>query len=347
MDKSIVTRLLLITGVFVLLSVPIYAIEKIPNESGFSGYANLGGAYARVKSNMIVGIKAYEVGKKRISSLDESPDAENTGLPVTNVEFRYTFAPQRAQVFFGNSLEDLLRLDTAGQIGFRQELGDASIVAAGFVFSSMPTEVWQDPYVVNEDREETDRTSKGGRLTWDRILGSDLQLEYTYRKIDIDTERSGTFLALSPEDASLLDRNGKQHTAEILYRFFRAEKTHRYIPSFRYIRDDLDGEAMGSDTYMFQFSYGYEGKIFAVVANAMISTSDYDKRHPIYNKTREDNDWGGSIMAFYRKPFGWKVPSFLKGWSLWVNGTYYKSDANIDFYDSSAEMYAAGVLFVF
>ncbi len=347
MNHTIIKTVLLVTGSLLFLAIPLLAIDKIPNESGFSGYANLGAAYARVKSNTVVGIKSYEVGNKRITSLDESPDSENTGLPVVNIELRYTFAPQRAQVFFGNSLEDLLRLDTTGQLGFRQELGDGSIVAAGFVFSSQPTEVWEDPYVINEDREETDRSSKGGRLTWDRILGSELQLEYTYRKIDIDTERSGTFLGLSPEDARLLDRNGKQHTAEILYRFFRGEKKHRFVPSFRYIRYDLDGEAMGNDTYMFQFSYGYEGTKFALVANAMISTSDYDKRHPIYNKTREDDEWGGAIIVFYRKPFGWQVPSFLKGWSLWANGAYYESDANIDFYDSSAEMYAAGVLFTF
>ena len=52
-------------------------------------------------------------------------------------------------------------------------------------------------------------------------------------------------------------------------------------------------------------------------------------------------------MIFYRKPFGWEGPAFIRGWSLWVNWAYYELDANIDFYDSTFELYAAGLLLVF
>ena len=347
MNHSTIKTVLLITGFLLSMTLPALAIPPIPAESGFSGYVNIGAAYAEFENNMVVGIKSYDLGKKRITSLDESLDSESTGLPAFNIELVYTFAPQRTQLFLGNSLEDLLRLDSSGQLGIRHELGDTSIVAASFVFSSQPTEVWEDPYVINQNRIETDRTSKGVRLTWDRILDSELQLEYTYRKIDIDTERSGTFLGLSLFEALLLDRNGKQHTAEILYRFFLHEKKQRIIPSFQYTRFDLDGEAMANDTYLFQLTYGYEGKKFPFVVNGMISTADYDKRNPVFNKTREDDRWGGSVMVFYRTPFGWQGPSFVKGWSLWVNGAYYESDSNIDFYDSNITMYGAGALFVF
>ena len=347
MNHTIIKTSFLMTGFLLCLASPAPAIDPIPAESGFSGYMNLGVAYARVKSNTVAGIKSWDVSKKRIASLDENPDSESTGLPVVNVEFRYTFAPQRTQLFFGNSLEDLLRLETAGQIGIRRELGNAGIGAAGVVFSSLPTEVWEDPYVINEDRKETDYSSTGGRLTWDLILGSNLQIEYTYRKIDIDDERSGTFLGLSPDQAKLLDRNGNRHTAQILYRIFSDTKKHVFIPSIQYSRFDLDGEAMSNDTYQFQLSYGYEGKKFALVANGMINKADYDKRHPVYDKTREDDNWGGAVMIFYRKPFGWQGPSFIRGWSLWVNWAYYELDANIDFYDSTFGLYAAGLLFVF
>jgi len=347
MIDSVFRTIPFVIGFLFSMTIPTHCIDKIPDESGFSGYVNIGAAYVRVKSNTVTGIKSWDVSKKHIASLDEKPDSESTGLPVFNAELRYTFAPQRTQLFFGNSLEDLLRLETAGQIGVRRELGNAGIAAAGVVFSSLPTEVWEDPYVIDQDREETDRSSTGVRLTWDRIFGSELQLEYTYRTIDIDTERSGTFLGLSPDEAALLDRNGNRHTAEILYRIFSDTQKHRFLPSIQYSRFDLDGEAMSSDTYQFQLSYGYEGTKFSLVANGMINKADYDKRNPIYNKTREDDNWGGAVMIFYRKPFGWQGPPFIRGWSLWVNWAYYELDSNIDFYDSTFELYAAGFLFVF
>jgi hypothetical protein len=107
-----------------------------------------------------------------------------------------------------------------------------------------------------KNRDDTSRTSNGGRLTWDRILGSRLQLQYTYRKIDISSEKSGDFLGLSSLTKSFLERDGDRHIGEVAYRFNFAKK-HTLAPAFIYTNDDRDGDAMKSDAYDFQLIYAY------------------------------------------------------------------------------------------
>jgi hypothetical protein len=187
-----------------LLSVgPAFAIEPIPEESGFSGYLTLGGGYGYVKSNMIAGNAFGNVGKRTIDSLTDDPESSSSGSVQVNFDLRYTFASTRTQLFVGNAMEDALRYDFATQLGVSQELPGKNLVAASFLFSSIPTEVWEDPYVTNFKRSRTDRTSNGFRVAWDRIFGSELQLQYSYRKIDIDDERSGTFLGIEPRPTQI------------------------------------------------------------------------------------------------------------------------------------------------
>ena len=337
-----VVALLAIT---MLLSLnPAQAIEPIPEESGFSGYLSIGGGYSRVKSNMIAGNTFGDVGNRTVDSLTDSPDSNSAGSLQFNYDLRYTFASTRTQAFLGTSMEDALRYDLATQLGVSQELPGQNLVAASFLFSSIPTEVWKDPYVADVRRSRTDRDSRGFRLAWDRIFGSELQLQYSYRKIDIDDERSGSFLGLTPVERGLLDREGDTYKAEILYRFFFDGKKHVIIPAVTYFNYDLDGDAMSNDGFDFQLSYGYNGDRFAFVLNGLIGYADYDKRNPIYGKTQDEDRYAAGLIAFYHKPFGWQAP-FFKKTSLYFKTDYFESDANIDFYDTEFFSAGAGLFF--
>ncbi len=339
--------LLVLLAVFLLLSLsPAYAIEPIPAESGFSGFLSIGGGYNRVKSNMIAGNTFGDVGHQSVDSLTDSPDAKSSGSLQFNYDLRYTFAGTRTQIFLGTALEDALRYDTATQLGVSQELPGKNLVAAGFLFSTIPTEVWKDPYVLYYKRSKTDRTSTGFRVAWDRIFGSELQLQYSYRNIDIEDEYSGYFSGLNPVQIGLLDRNGEAQRADVLYRFFFDNKKHVIIPSVTYFDYNLDGDAMSNDGFDFQLSYGYNGDVISLVVNGFIGYADYDKRNPIYGKTQKDDHYGASLTAFYHKPFGWQAP-FFKKTSLYFKTGYLESDSNIDFYDTEIFTAGAGLLFRF
>ena len=324
-----------------LFSTTAFAIDPIPKESGFSGFLGLGAGINRIKSNMIAGNRFFDISDDRISAPLGSPDSETKGLPSVNFELNYTFADTRTQIFFGNSLEDMLRFDLAALLGVRQDLRNFGIVSASFVFNGLPTEVWKDPYDTTRKRDDTDRTSNGIRLTWDKIMGSRFQIKTTFRDTEIDKERSGMSLALTPAQRDMLRRDGDFFKTEALYRL-KLNENHRLAPAFIYTKEDLDGDAMSTDTFDFQLTYLYARDRIAMAVNGLIGTSENDKRNPIFNKTQKDDRYAASVAAFYRMP-DWK-PMGCRAFSFWGRVAYFKSDANISFYETEFTAASAGVM---
>jgi hypothetical protein len=329
--------LLLMLAVF---SGYAYAIEAIPEEAGWSGHLRLGAGGFQSETNMISGIDKYgiETGDARIDSLGDSPDSKSTPVPQVNLNLKYTFESQ-TQLFLGNSLEDIVQLDLVTLFGVRQQFSDRSIVELSAVVSPSfgPVQVWEDPYVVGEDREETDRTSKGFRLEYDRILGTGFGLQFTQRETEIDDELSGTTqLGLSDAEAALLDRNGDTTSVAVNYRF---KPVGRNIFSLRLgvSDDDRDGEAMAGDSNLFQFTWVHLGDRFITAFNTALLTKDYDTSNPAFDKTREDDGLGLVLLLFDKGLFD------SKDWWGTATVMYIEQDSNIDFYDQSSAAVILGV----
>lgn len=317
------------------------ALEPIPEESGFSGFIRPGVGYMRYKTNMVASFLGYDLSDEKTNSLTDSPSSESSGIALVPFSLQYTFASSRTQLFLGTELTDLIRFDLSQQAGIKQGIGKAGVLQGGFLFSGIPAKVWKDPYVVDQDRDDTKRKNNGVRLVWDRIFGSQLQLQYTYRDIDISSERSGEFLGLTKAERDLLDRNGDRHVGEILYRFAFAKK-HRLVPAFIFSKEDLDGDAMASDIYDFQLTYGYFGDPFALTVNGFVGWADYDKKNPIYSKKQDDDRYGLQASVFYKNPWDWKLFG-SKPMNFYISAAYVDIDSNIDFYDQEAIFGTAGI----
>lgn len=330
--------ILLLSGVH-----PANALDPIPMESGFSGFVRPSIGYLNYKSNMVASFLGYDLSEKKTNSLRDTPDSESSTLAMVPFSLRYTFASTRTQLFLGTDLTDLIRFDFTQQLGVKQEIGRFGLLQGGVLFSGVPAKVWKDPYVVDKNRDDTNRTSNGGRLVWDRIFGSQLQLRYTYRKIDIDSEKSGDFLGLSSNDKNRLKRDGDRHTGEVWYRF-NFGKNHNLAPAFFYTRDDRDGDAMASDGYNFQLTYAYIGDPFVVTINGLIGEADYDKRNPIYDKTQDDDNYGLQGSIYYKNPWNWSLFG-SNPMNFFAGVAYAYTNSNIDFYDQEAVMVNGGVFF--
>ncbi|SCY61385.1 DUF2860 family protein [Desulfoluna spongiiphila] len=338
----------LIALVFFLaaITMPAYAIQPIPEETGFSGFVNVGIGAMEFETNMIAGNSMGDTGDDTITSLTDSPDSESSATPVLNFEASYTFAETRTQIFAGNRLEDLVRYDLSTLVGIRQELPRKSIVSIAYVFTSFPTEVWEDPYVINQKREKTDRTSDGLRLGYDKILGSKFEAEFTWRDVNLDDETSGQTQLISSGDitaneAKLLDRNGDVYVGKLSYPFVLREKRHVIVPTLDYTMYDLDGDAMSFDRYGLLLSYLFNTEKFNLITNLYLGLSEFDEENPIYDKTREDDVAGATFSAFWKKFLG--VPKM----SLVGTIAYYNSDSDIDFYDTTITMGTVSVLYRF
>jgi len=320
------------------------ALEPVPKESGFSGFIRPGVGYVSFKSNMIASFLGFDLSDKKTNALDSSPDSQSSAIVLVPFSLGYTFADTRTQLFLGTDLTDLVRFDFSQQIGVKQDIGKFGLIQGGFLFSGVPAKVWEDPYVApNRNRQETDRNSLGGRLVWDRIFGIPLQVQYTYRHIDLDDEKSGEFFGLVDYKRDLLDRNGDRHLGEIIYRFNFAQR-HQLAPAFVYTRNDLDGDAMASDVYDFQLTYAYRGDPVIFTANGFYGQADYDDENPIYNQDQDDDRYGFQATVYYKNPWGWRLLG-SNPMNLYVSGAYVFIDSNIDFYEQEAILATGGVMF--
>lgn len=334
-------------GLFLALMVmsgPTSAIEPIPEVPGWSGFVTLGVGAASYKTNMVAGIDTYglDLGDVTISSLSAEPDSTTTGIPQVNLNINYTFSSQ-TQLFVGNSLENVVQFDTATLLGVRQQFADKSILELSLVSSPLlaPVQVWQDPYVVGVARQETDRTSRGPRIEYDRILGSGFGVRYTQRRTKIDDERSGTTqLALPPAQAALLNREGDTKHLRVSYRFPPAGRNVFELSVAR-LEEDLDGEAMSGDQNEIQLTHVYHGERFALATNLFLAKQDYDAVNPVFNRTRDDDTWGIGFVLFDKKIFN------SKKWLGQATLVYYDQDSNIDFYDASSAIFMLGALYRF
>jgi hypothetical protein len=331
---------ILLIPVLVALAGSVYAIEAVPQEEGWSGYLRMGAGGVQAKTNMISGIDRFgiEMGNAKIDSLDSDPEAESFPVPQLSLNLNYTFSTQ-TQLFTGNSLEDIVQLDTVTVFGVRQQFSDRSILELSAVAtpSFAPAQVWEDPYVVGEDREETDRISRGLRLEYDKILGTGFGLQYTQRETEIDDELSGsTQLGLSSAEAELLDREGDTRRLVVNYRF---KPVGRSVYSLRVGASDidLDGEAMSGDSNSVQLTYAHLGDRFITAISGTFSATDYDTRNPVFDKTRDDDSLGLALFVFDKGLFGSK-DWWGQGSIVWV-----EQDSNIDFYDQNAIAIVLGV----
>ena len=338
------TRRVLMLGALSALATSTWAQERMPQEAGWSGFVQAGWSYNGIENNEIAGVGAgnfNEFTPESIDSIFDSPDDVTEGLPIFNFQVSYTFE-SRTQLFLGRELIDAVRFDFTQQAGVRQEFGDKSHLSAAYVFSGIPTKVWEDPFVEGQNRRKTDRDSQGVRLNYGRILGSRAQLQYTYRKIDIDDERSGDFVGLTPSEADRLERDGDQHNVNLGYLFELGERSSLF-PEVIYTNDDRDGEAVSADILGLRLAYAYANQRFNFVVTGAYSYADYDKSHPIYGKTRDDDNWGLGAVVFDRK----LLSRLGDDWWATASAGFYETDSNIDFYDSRLWSIGAGVMYRF
>jgi hypothetical protein len=321
------------------------AAVLIPTKGGFSGYFNLGVGGVEVESNMLSTIAGgnVDIGDKILDNLNDSPSSDSVAIPTINFELSYTFESTRTQLHIGNLMEDFLSFDSSTLAGVRQDIGRAGLIGASVQASSpVGAQVWRDPYETGTKRNDTDRTSKGGRLYWQQIMGSGLEIRLTATEIDIDKERSGDSLPLSPAQRKRLDRNGDVIKADFFYEFPSDDKRHLVTPGLGYVDRDLDGEAMANDGVNASLNYIYKyNDTWRWVFNATYADLDHKKTNPIYGVKDSANSYGASATFFYTEPFGWKDWAF--------NGTagYFEEDHDINFYDTTGGLISVGMFRTF
>jgi len=337
-----------VVGILVLTNalayLPVLAQDNIPETSGFSGYVLAGPGYFSVATNSIAtGAPLLDdVGNAQIESIFERPASQNAPAFLIGVELNYTVAGTRTQLFLGNRLEDLLRLDLAFGLGARQELPDESILAASFLFTPLELKYWSDPYVEGEDRTKTHLNFPGFRLRWGRILRTGLELTMTARRYRYDDEKSGDWLIgqtrLDPALQPLLERNGDVLRVQALYRVDLKQR-HRFEPVIRYVNDAHNGAGVATSGFTLQLTYLYRLPKIVLDANLIYGNRKADEAHPVYGEVLNSDLWGVALTTF--------IPVELfnnSGWVVFVGGEFFDENMNVDFFDSRIASINAGLM---
>jgi hypothetical protein len=137
-----------------------------------------------------------------------------------------------------------------------------------------------------------------------------------------------------------LDRDAHFHRITAEYSFPLVPRM-RVAPILKYTRGDAEGNANSFHGLTPQLSFLYFRKQLQASVNASAKIEWYDKRHPVFRKTRRDISPGLFAILGYKNPFGYK--NFRIDWF----NAFFKSNSNIDFYESSNFITAIGLGYSF
>jgi hypothetical protein len=325
----------------VAVSPAVMALTPISEEQGWSGYLMVGGGYSEITSNTVAGNDLIDGGLDTIQSIDDKAQAAYVSHAIAGTEVAYTL-DNRNQLFVGSSLEDQLTMDYGSQVGWRKQTDQGDIFQLGYLFSGMPAEVWEDPYLVGTRRKATDRNTEGARFVWDRIMGTRFEFTAQYRELDLDRERSGSDPTLGCDERcqSLLDRDGDQYQMWLSYTL-PLQGGHFLRPQLRYRQDDRDGSANSSDTYAFQLSYSYLSPSWIFIGNALYGESSFDRNNPLYGRKQDAESVVFDATLLYRLP--------IQGgrWQVFGSVFWGDADSDINFHDTEIEQFFLGVIYNF
>lgn len=318
------------------------AQEPMPTESGFSGYIEILGAYISTNSQLNT-----DSDNKKTDSLDTSGERVKNFRPLPLGLIRYTFAEKRTQLFMGVLPENVSQGQFFVEAGARHILANGTGLRASVIpLTPIEQETWEDPFVVGQNRKRTDISSYGFKLAAETIMGSGLTLKYGWVRQTIDDEKSGAFLLSQPNsfltlaDLDDLDRDAYFHRFTTQYSFHIAPRM-RLGPILRYTRGDADGDANSFHALRPEISFSYFGNQLQANLNISATAEWYDGKHPVFDKTRREFNPGLFAILGYKNPFGFN--NFRVDWF----NAFFKSNSNIDFYESSNFITALGLGYTF
>ncbi|GAA3928165.1 DUF2860 family protein [Litoribacillus peritrichatus] len=339
---AIQQRLLLISLITTPLSASFATELTEPIEPGFSGYVQASALISESKS-----LSGVSDDNETIDSLNQRADSVTRALPILLFELNYGFENQQTQLYVGTPEDNITEGNPLFEIGIRHQLKDGTLLTAALL-PKMPgfDEVWQDPYQTGAKRKETDAQMEGFYFASDYILGGPVSLRYAFAQLDVDKERSGQSLINQPsgitaEESKQLQRDADIHQVQLDFTLPLMHYRLFVVPSLLYTTAEADGAAFDFDRWGLELHTLYTTNALELTAGVSYASSKYDTRHPVFNRTREDDRVSALAGIGFIEPFNWQ------NIRLDAMVSYSERDSNIAFYDSDSTMAMVGIAYSF
>ena len=212
-------------------------------------------------------------------------------------------------------------------LSVNQPLGDPGNFKAAVFFDQY--DVWKNPYLFNTKRSRTDQTTAGFELVVEDIFTSGAFVGLSYADIDVDEDVIGM-------RESDLRRDGERLTLHGGYAFPLTENSI-ITPWMAYEREEIEGRGNANDRYLIGIEYAQELGRWGFLSNVAYGYRSFDASHPVFGRSREENEFTVSGLVSFKEPFG------IKGVSIYQLVAYSKADDDIDFFDSEYVAVVAGV----
>ncbi len=268
-------------------------------------------------------------GKKKITDNTKEGEVASLIKAFPLFDFRYTSAKSETKIYLGTSMESSVFGLSMGVVQPIKELGILSVS----VGQGVDDKVWENPYEQNVNRSSTDVINLTTVIKIKKVVNTGLSISYLHTSVDVKNDVIGDL-------NSDLRRDGNVNSLGITY-IIGLDKTSILIPGIEYDKGDFDGNSNSYDKTGMSFSYMKFGREYVLRLGVSASSSSYEKSHPVYDKTRNDND--GSCMAMLRFENLFNIESLHT--NLIIGSRL--SNSNIDFFDIKSSFTVATVGYSF
>lgn len=305
-----------------------------PKTAGVSGDLFLGAIYLSQTSNQ----SANDDADPLLTDFAAGPEATTRSLPAIIGNVAYTFEGLEHQLYAGVSRSNAAQGRFAGEFGYRRFLQSGAVFEAAYIPSLLPEEVWEDPYLLNQSRAETDQQLHAVRAKLERIAGTGLGIEVGYGQLDVKRERSGS--DLSAQDQALLQRDGEYGYLGVEFLLPLARATF-FTPSLYTFDRNAEGKANSYNAYGAELRLFHRTGRHSFIANLGYEQYRFDAVHPVFDARRDDGRWKMFASYLLAQPFGWESTSFT------VIASMNDRDSDVDFFDESGLFAGAGFTYAF
>jgi len=268
-------------------------------------------------------------GNRRIDSLGSKAEASTSYFALPYFDAKYIPDYQEKQKSITTLYFNTIAEPGSINVGAKHVFQKGVIDVSGFY--SLVAKNWQNPYVLY--RTPTNTMYLGCKVTYAKIMGTKFALSYKVARTDVDNDVIGSLYANLRQD-------GFTHKAGIDYKY-DFNVMFSVIPEFSFERGQFDGRSNSYNSYGGGLGVAMRTPFFDLNTRFYGSTAKFDRIHPIFAKTRDENTYGTSIVATFPEPFRWKNYTITAG--INVNQT----ESNIRFFDRYTMMALAGVTYKF
>lgn len=260
--------------------------------------------------------------KKYLDDLDSAADMVSSVIALVLPSLTYDVGDAGGLKLFVNTEPPIDEVGGfAFNLGGTYPLEGIGILEVSAFFTPFD-EAWENPYVVGVSRKSTSTSKYGAKMAFNRIMGTGLRANLVYMNDDVDEDEIGDLI---PE----LRRDGAVYALNVNYSFYPS-KNLEIRPRFGIRKGSYDGDSNSFTKYKVDLEGRYRTGRLMIMPRIFYSKSDYDEVNPIFNRTRENDGFGLSMMANYFAPFGWQ------NWSALGLISYSIGDSNITFYDTES-----------